>query len=161
MTSNQEHHLISSYKSFATYSSAFVITVGLLVICGWIFNIPILKSVSPDLAAMKPNTAFGFILSGIALWLSNDETVRQKKIWTARICSALTILLGLLTLGEYMFDKDLGIDQLLFSDIETSALAYPGRMALTTTINFILGGLPCGLLVQRLGGWDVSASRLH
>jgi PAS domain S-box-containing protein len=146
MISAQGDRLLSSYKNFVNYSSLFVIIVGLLVIYGWVFNIPSLKSVFPGLATMKVNTALSFVLAGIALWLSNDENAHDKKLWIARSCAALVTMLALLTLGEYIFRQDFGIDQLLFKDTETFEDAYPGRIAFTSAINFVLVGTALSIL---------------
>jgi PAS domain S-box-containing protein len=151
MTSAQDDRLISSYKSFASYFSLFVIVVGLLVIYGWVFNIPFLKSILPDLATMKVNAALCFVLSGIALWLGKDEAASDKKIWIARGCAVLVTMLGLLTLGEFAFRMNFGIDQLLFKDIETPQIAFPGRIGFTSAINFVLIGV--GLYVLTLQAW--------
>lgn len=85
----QSTRLISSYKSLATYSSLFVIPVGILVMIGRALDIPFLKSVFPDLSTMKANTAFCFVLSGIALWLVNAEKAEAKKLWAVRGCAAI------------------------------------------------------------------------
>lgn len=46
------------------------VVVGSIVLVGWALDIAALKSVLPGWISMKPNTAFCFILSGIALWLT-------------------------------------------------------------------------------------------
>ena len=143
--------LISSYKSFATYSSLFVILMGVLVMIGWALNIPFLKSVFLDLTTMKANTAFCFVLSGIALWLVNDEKAEDKKMWAVRACAALVTALGLLTLGEFIFRIDLGIDQLLFKDTETPQVAFPGRIGFPSAISFVLIGVSLSALTLRSG----------
>src|SRR5688572_26972003 len=140
MNAYVNRRLISSYKSFANYASVVVIIMGLLVIFGWAFNIQALKSVFPGFATMKANTAFCFILVGAALWLVNDEAASNEKKWVARSCASLVTILGLLTMGEHVFRQDLGIDQLIFRDLETPEAAYPGRMSIMTSLNFILIG---------------------
>ena len=55
-----------------------------------------------------------------------------------------SILVGLLTLSEYLFHVDLRIDQLLFKDL--LQFPYPGRMAHITAFNFCLIGLSVLLL---------------
>src|SRR5579863_9730343 len=108
------------------------------------FNIRALTSVVPGWATMKPNTALGFIGTGAALWLiqlrrGELSSPRQRHILVARILSAVVGLVGLLTLAEYLFYLNLGIDTALFSKtLLSSGESYPGRMALATAFGFVL-----------------------
>lgn len=141
MTTYSNKNLVSFCKSFANYSGPVVILVGVLVLYGRAFDIQPLKSVFLGLATMKVNTALSLILTGAALWLVNDENASHDKLRVATICAAFVVVLGLLTLGEYIFKQNLGIDPLIFRDSETAESAYPGRMALTTALNFVLLGV--------------------
>lgn len=115
---------------------------GLTVLLGWMFDIPALKSVLPGFATMKANTALGFVLVGAGLWLSGPKKASDASRWNARLatgCAVVLGALGLLTLAEYGFYLDLGIDQLLFRDVRVSpGSMVPGRMAVTTALNFTL-----------------------
>ena len=71
----------------------------------------------------------------IGVWARND-----KKILFAQICAAIVLLIAIITLIEYLFKINLGIDQLLFSDTETDII-YPGRMSPQSAINFTLLGM--------------------
>jgi len=56
-------------------------------------------------------------------------------------------LIGLLTLSEYLFGLDLGIDQLLIRDPTSVGLkSIPGRMAFPTALDFLLLGAALLLL---------------
>ena len=48
--------------------SLVVIIASIMVIIGWIFDISILKSISPTWVSMKFDTAITFLLSGITLY---------------------------------------------------------------------------------------------
>jgi hypothetical protein len=50
---------------FAKGISLVVIAAGLAVIGGWIFNIGLLKSLSPAWVSMKFSTAVAFVASGV------------------------------------------------------------------------------------------------
>ena len=141
MTFSQKGRLLSSYRTFARYTSLAVAVIGLLAICGWILDLPPLKSVLPGLATMKVNTALSFILSGIALWLIAGHDMPAANTWVARSLAALVMALALLTLGEYLFGRYFGIDQFFLRDTETPSDSFPGRMSITTAINFVLAGL--------------------
>jgi PAS domain S-box-containing protein len=115
----------------------FVTTLGLLVFCGWAFKVPALTFIRPTLQSMKVNTALSFLCLGAGLWLAhNDERQRSR-----RILGLLVVIIAGLTLAEYAFHVNLGIDQLLFRDTRTPSLsAYPGRMAIATAICFLFLG---------------------
>jgi hypothetical protein len=55
-------------RKIAKVLSLIVILAGIMVITCWIFDISILKSVSPAWVSMKITTAITFILSGITLY---------------------------------------------------------------------------------------------
>jgi fucose 4-O-acetylase-like acetyltransferase len=84
---------------------AVVAVIGGLVLVGWTFDVPALKSVLPGLVAMKVNTACCFVLGGLALWLLNgspspDRLVARR---VAYLCATVMALVGLATLGEWVF----------------------------------------------------------
>lgn len=124
--------------------SIFTILVGTVVLLGWSFDITILKSISPTWVSMKANTAFCFLLTGIVLLLLPQiSSVKPRKSKIAKVLalsfSFIIGLVGLITLGEYYFSINLGIDELLFKDnINAVATSHPGRMAPDTAICFLL-----------------------
>ncbi|MEW5856255.1 MAG: chemotaxis protein, partial [Cyanobacteriota bacterium] len=65
----QSSDLIGTLQSFSKKATIGVIAIGCAVLVGWMFNIPILKTVLPGLVTMKANAAVCFILSGTSLWL--------------------------------------------------------------------------------------------
>jgi PAS domain S-box-containing protein len=116
--------------------------IGGAVLAGWALDIAVLKSVLPGFVTMKPNTALGMLLCGLALALVSQRGI----VWTGRMAVAalasLIIVLGLLNLGEYLAGWDLGIDQRLFRDVAaTTDTSYPGRMSPATAFSFILIGV--------------------
>ena len=115
-----------------------VATLGLVVFCGWVFNVPTLIYIRPTLQSMKVNTALSFLCLGAGLWLAHNDDRKR----TRRILGLLVVIIAGATLAEYAFHVSLGIDQLLFRDTRTPSLsAYPGRMAIPTAICFVLLGL--------------------
>jgi diguanylate cyclase (GGDEF)-like protein len=134
--------------------SIAVFVLGCLVSLGWIFDITIFKSVLPQLVTMKANTAIALIISAVSLWLLNQERKirhnKNKLILAVNILSFLVILIGLLTLIQYLFNIDLGIDQLLFKEIKAASIpGIPGRMAPNTAGTLILLGLSILLLNKK------------
>src|SRR6516165_8051426 len=58
----------------------FIFTLGLVVLCGWIFDIPALTNIRPTFQSMTVNTALSFLCLGAALWLAhNDERQRSRR----------------------------------------------------------------------------------
>jgi len=142
---------IRLFKYLRIYCRASAIAAiggGCLVLCGWIFHVPVLKSVLPGLVTMKVNTALGIGLSGISLWLLLPDESNSRRAYIGRFVALFVAFLGAATLGEYLFGWSLEIDQLLFSDDALLSLGTvsPGRMAPTTTTAFIAIGLALLLL---------------
>ncbi|MEK6852092.1 MAG: hypothetical protein AABY30_06100, partial [Candidatus Thermoplasmatota archaeon] len=110
-------------------AAAVTVLVGAVVLLGWAFDVPALKSVVPGLVSMKANTALAFALAGFSLLFL---TARRPSRWTrtlARGFPAVVALIGLLTLSEYLFGWNLGIDQMRFREPPGPVgTADPGRM---------------------------------
>ncbi|MBC7879924.1 MAG: EAL domain-containing protein [Anaerolineae bacterium] len=104
---------------------------------------------------MKANTAVGLMLSGLCLFLSQMQVPEYAKTFTRVVrfaCGVVVLLIGALTLGEYLFAWNLGIDQLLFKEpLGAIGTSSPGRMALITTVCFVLTGIALLLLDVRRG----------
>ncbi len=156
MTCQSNPRVVSSLKSMSQASGTTAIFVGCLVLVGWSFEIATLKSVLPGLGTMKANTALAFILAGVSVRLLKKEQASQRTRRIAHVCAFTVALLGLLTLSEYLFGWDLGIDQLLFQkSLEAVATSNPGRMAPATAINFLALGLALMLLDTRYSQWPI------
>jgi hypothetical protein len=122
-----------------------VTVVGAVVLVGWAVDSTALKSLSPNLSQMKANTALCFVLSGLSLALLLRPLGRSGLL--GRLLAGLVATVALLTLSEYIFGWNLGIDQVLFDDPATAAgTPAPGRMGANTAINFALAGLSLLLL---------------
>ena len=134
------------YRTIARSGSILLMLLGFLVLLGWVFHVGVLTTVLPGRITMKPNTAIGFLFLGISLFLSTRSRRSRGAQLGCAISASIVISLGLLTLLEYLFHADLGIDQLLFKDVVQ--LSYPGRMAHITAFNFCLGG--CSVLLLAL-----------
>ncbi len=122
--------------------------IGLVVTLGWALDIRVLKALSGSHKAMAPNSGVCFVLVGLSLWLSQR---RYAGGWLGRLAAApaaVAAAVGGLTLVEFLFGFDFGIDRLLFAvSREESVTAYPGRMVPNAALNFLLLGV-CGLLLD-------------
>jgi signal transduction histidine kinase/CHASE3 domain sensor protein len=116
--------------------------LGAVILAGWIFQVPILKSLFPGQVEAKANTAICFILAGVALALKAGSGGQSRpRVMAANLLAALVVCTGLLTLGEYFLGRNLGVDELIFRDmIDAVDTVHPGRLALPTALNFLLLG---------------------
>jgi hypothetical protein len=157
-------------RPIARAAAFWVILVGCLVLVGgWGFNSTLLKSGILGAANMKANTALAFILAGISLGLHNHVNyplplVRSTKAATdqwsqlqfknqfrsiAQVCAIGVLLIGFLTLLQYILGWNLGIDQLLVQDQGSGSSEFPGRMGDNTALNFTFMGAALWLLGQK------------
>ena len=143
MNADGRNPFVSAYQTSSKIAAAWSLTVGLIVLAGWLFKAPILRSLLPGAASTKPNTAIAFIITGAVIWLLPVSSAQRRQVVLRRILMGLLALLALLTLAEYVLRIDLGIDQLLFS--EPGATRFPGRMAPITALNFLLLAEACVL----------------
>ena len=146
---------------FTAVVCALVTVVGLAVLCGWAFGLPLLRSVVPGAVEMKANTALGLVASAAALSLmmrrrnsaGDGKTHRMgnapQPSPLASILSAAVALLGLLTLAEYAFDWNPGLDELLFKDTAAAFNVARGRMSPYSAFVFVLLGVSLVALPSR------------
>ncbi len=120
---------------------------GTLALWGWMLGIKALTSVLPGLATMKPNTALCFVMAGLSLWLiqlprGELSSGSDRRIYIARVFSGLIAAVGLLTVTEYLFRLNFGIDNILFHRaLQATEVLHPGRMSGATALGFLfLGG---------------------
>ncbi len=135
---NEESRLLRRSLSFSTYLCLFSLIFPLLSTLGWVFEISILKQGLPGLPAMQPNTILGLLLSAAAIFFSRQHI--SKPLILSRFLAAIVSLLGLLTLSQYVFDWDAGIDRIFIQDAATADQLFPGRPSPQTSLNFLLLG---------------------
>ena len=116
---------------------------GIVVLFGWALGLPLLTQILPGLAHMKPLTATCFAASGMALLFVRGD---RWKTGASIALAAFVIAVGAVTLVEYGFHRDFGIDTLLFRSRLTGAGLYPGRMSPATAVGFVF--LASSLLLQ-------------
>lgn len=117
-------------------SAISIIALGAMVVFGWHSGNATLIQVLPRFVPMQYNTALCFILSGTALLLCLGGRARA-----ARTAGSVVLLTGVLTLVQYLFAVDLGIDQLFMEHYITVQTSSPGRMAPNTALCFILSAV--------------------
>ncbi|MCC5607459.1 PAS domain S-box protein [Nostoc sp. CHAB 5834] len=158
----QDISKIPTNSLVAKVASAIAVFVGSLILVGWCLGIEVLKRGffgSP--ATMKVNTALCFVLCGVSLWLflkATNQGSREERtiensshssILISRVCAIAVTTIAALTLCEYLFGWNLGIDELLFRDLSTSiATSHPGRMGANTAVNFMLVSVALQILIH-------------
>lgn len=130
-------------SSIITKALGLLIIAGaFLVLAGWIFNIPVFKSILPGYVSMKFNTALCFVLASMLLLLLEKPAISKRRKMVALFLSSLLFIIGLLVLSQYIFGWNTGIDQLLVKDDPGAVLTpYPGRMSQLTAFNFLVLGI--------------------
>lgn len=129
--------------------SLVTILAGVVVMIGWVLNIPAFESIIPYFEAMRFNAALCFVLFGIALLLTQRPSSPLNDV-IFYFSSALAAAIGLLTVLQDIFHFSTGIDQLFVTDktIASYSIPFPGRMAFNASASvFILGA---GFLTLRI-----------
>jgi two-component system, sensor histidine kinase and response regulator len=134
--------------------SALSIIVGAIIIFGWIFYFWLPGNLIPYLRVTRFNVALCYILLGVALWLVTDEKKGLTKI-IAQLCSAVIFLICLLTLFEYFFHINIGLDQVFFKDHmlmtnHVSSSMQPFTAVIFTLISFGLLSLDSRIISYRI-----------
>jgi len=114
--------------------------LGLMVLVGWYTHTQVLLRLSPAFVAMSYNTALGFLLCGIGLLATGRGLSRPARFLTG-LSGIGAVVIGLLTLSEYLFGINLGLDELFMKSYVRSGVTAPGRMAFCTALCFTLIGL--------------------
>ena len=113
--------------------------LGATVALGWLFDLPLLRTILPGWGSMKLNAAISFMLAGLALHTGIETTHTVRRLALVRACTLGCLTLAIATLLEYVFELDLGIDQWLIADPSDAQLtSAPGRMAANTALCFAL-----------------------
>ncbi|STX29669.1 two-component sensor histidine kinase [Legionella beliardensis] len=147
--------LVYYYQKAAFYLSILTGLACIVVLSGWLFDIdhlkePFLHLLPIKIISMKVNAVIGFLLVSISLILQNPQVKQTKyRLIIAKIAALFTLLIGVLTYSEIIFNKNLYIDELIFKDNTASAALFPpGRISSFTAVNFILFGVVLLILNQ-------------
>jgi PAS domain S-box-containing protein len=123
----------------ARVAAGATVLIALIGLCGWMFNFRALTSLIPGAVEMKVNTAACILLCGSALLILSGRATRRLQA-VARAAGVLASLIGTATLCEYLFQWQLGIDELLVKDLAGHYNVFRGRMSPFTATAFMLLG---------------------
>src|ERR1043165_4479960 len=120
--------LLSNLKLYSGGASWVVALFGCFGLAGWTFKIGLWQAATLGLPSVAPNTDIAFVLAGFSLWLQRNEKAPTTTRRTAQACAFAVMLIGALTLSEYLFNWKAGIDQLFFREsLSELPTPFPGR----------------------------------
>ena len=133
-------------RTISFLATVLTMIIGTLVIIGWVTHNDFLMSIIPGGVKMKFNSALCFLLSSMVLLLHFSPVKNKLQHRIPIAFSVFVSLTGLLTLLEYIFNYNIGIDEFFVRDeLSSSAIHYAGRMSPLSALNFLLIGI--GLLL--------------
>ncbi len=125
-------------RRLPTIAGLVSILLGALVLVGWYTHSEALIQVHPSFVPMQYNTALGFFLCGAAIL--SLRLLDAKRWMVGGGLAIVAMAIGLLTLIQYVFGRDIGLDQLFMEHYVTVKTSHPGRMAPNTALCFSLAG---------------------
>ncbi len=122
-----------------------ILSVGALV--GWQLDVPVLRSIVPDLAPMNPMTAATALLLALAI-------ISMSKGWHAghirrmivNVVAMWSVFFGVAVLARYLFSVDTGLDAILFAD-KLEWGRFSGRASSSAGILFLCAGTMLSVLL--------------
>ncbi len=132
-------------EKFSDFIGAFIFAFSLALMAGWALDIAILDDNFLPYASIRPNIGVGFIVGGLALVFIGRCRFGAG---FSLLCAALTTAIGGLTLAQYAFGVELGIDQILFAAPRLSVEGgHPARMSIASACGLSFLGI--GLLFSQ------------
>jgi len=120
----------ASFKLYIRGAAVFAIFIGLVVLAGWIFDMPIFTSIHPRLTSTNPVSAIAFILIGV--WLLRVQVQDHPLLYSAGI---LVFCAGAFRFSDYFFHTGLHFDKRFFPHVIGSSEVSYG-----SAINFLFLG---------------------
>ncbi|MBI2629492.1 hypothetical protein HYW76_00155 [Candidatus Pacearchaeota archaeon] len=123
--------------------AGIVIISAVVVIFGWIFNIPILKSFFPGMVEMRFLAAVSFLFSGIMLlfMLKISGNMDLNNVIVLIGLTLIILIMGLLLISSFL-GISLGIENTFINEASGAVKTVsPGMPSIGAIINFILIGI--------------------
>ena len=126
--------------TFARIAAAAAIAVAAVVLLGWLIDADSLKRFLPGAVDMKTNAAVGVVMAGVAVLLKVGDLSHRRRLVGDGL-GLVCVVLGLVTLAEYVTGWQPGIDEQLFSESLTAVrTSSPNRMAASVAMSLVLLG---------------------
>ncbi len=116
-------------------TGALTTFLGLLVVVGWLVRQPYLIRSSPAFAPTQFNTALALAGCGVALLLLAFGQARK-----AAFLGGVVSVGAVLTLAQYPFDVNWGIDTAFFDPQTSTTTVHPGRVSAATAVCLFVAG---------------------
>ena len=113
-----------------------ILAIGAAMMALWLSRALWPEAMVPGFFYMKFNTSLAFIGAGAGLLAAAHESKRYTLL-----AGGLVLLIGSLTLSEYVTGLNFGFDELLLKDFHYASSPYPGRMAPAPSLAFTLAGI--------------------
>jgi PAS domain S-box-containing protein len=127
---------VDATRAIALGAGALVALVSAWHLVAWLTGVMAQRGFNH--ITMKANTALCLLLLGTSLVIiaARDTGVARR---ATRVCAALALLIGLLTLFENLFSWNLGIDQIIAKEPPgTLGMVQPNRVGTPASIGIIL-----------------------
>lgn len=134
-----------AYRYFSLTVAGFSLAVSVLVIIGWMYNVKLLTHIRPHYISMKFNTAICIALLSLALLLRLIKALHKAERLSL-ILASIAFVIAVLSLAQYIFGFDAGIDRAFYASPETIAMPHPpGRITPITAVAIIIiaAGIAC------------------
>ncbi len=132
----------------STWLALAALTIAVLDLLGWIFHLPLLTSMLPRYATMKPNTAecVGLLALGLLFKLRRrplpyPHPHRKRPSFASiagSLCAALSLPIAVAKMLEFIIQRDLGVDRFLLHAATEGFTSIAGRMSLGTSLCVVL-----------------------
>lgn len=117
-------------------------TLGAIGLVGWFASAPVPTTFIHGQLPMLPNAGLALLLLGTATALLQPRGASRRRRYIAMALASIALAVAVVTLAEYVFGVDAGIDQLVF---ESTAGPHPGRPSPPTA--FAMAVLAAAVLV--------------
>lgn len=116
--------------------------ISFLVLCGWLFNWPVVIAPLQG-PPMTFNAALCLFILSLSILTKIFRPLRMKNAWVA------PAILAALTGAQYIFYIDLAIDEVFVRGYLNPYLSHPGRMPVVTSFCLFLSSVGWGALSTR------------
>jgi signal transduction histidine kinase len=139
--------LLPASHPLATILACTVLSLAAMDVLGWLFHLPLLTSMLPHYATMKPNTAacLAFLAAATLLKRRHEPQALRLRLLRPRVvsiaslaCALLALVFAFVKLLEYKTSHNAGLDALLIHTQPDVVSTTAGRLALGTVLCVVL-----------------------